>query len=148
MIKDNIRNRDQYAFLGPDFKAALDYFATLGSEPFEKADIRVPGTDILVKARPMQTKPESECSFEAHRDYADIHFVAYGCERIGYADMSTMKELGYNAEKDMVSVEGQGDLITLNPGDFMITLPQDAHMPCVCVGAPAPLGKLIAKIKM
>ena len=148
MIKDNIRNRACYESLGPDFKAALDYFATLGSEPFEKADVRVPGTDILVKARPMQTKPESECQFEAHRDYADIHFVAYGCERIGYADMKNMKELGYNAEKDMVSVEGQGDLVTLYPGDFMITLPQDAHMPCVCVGEPAPLGKLIAKIKM
>ena len=148
MIVDHIRNRENYYFLGEDFRKALDFFATVPDTPFEKADISVPDSGVLVKARPMNTKPEADCSFEAHRLYADIHFVAYGRERIGYADVRKLTELSYDSDKDAAALTGQGDLVTLEPGYFMITLPDDAHMPCVCVDEPAPLGKMIAKIKV
>ena len=148
MIVDHIRNREKYYFLGEDFRKALDFFATVSDAPFEKADIPVPDSGVLVKARPMDTKPVEDCSFEAHRLYADIHFVAYGRERIGYADVKTLRELSYDSDKDAAALEGQGDLITLEKGCFMITLADDAHMPCVCLGEPAPLGKMSAKIKL
>ena len=148
MIFDHISNRHYYYSLGRDFQKALDFFAAVDDTPFEKADILVPDSDILVKARPMMSKPESECSFEAHRDYADIHFVAYGEEKIGTAPLREMRETGYNAEKDLVTVEGTGDTVLLRKGYFIITLPQDAHMPCIAPGECRPLGKMIAKIRM
>lgn len=148
MIVDHISNREKYYFLGEEFRKALDYFATVPDTPFEKANIPLADSDVLVKARPMNTKYEADCSFEAHRLYADIHFVAYGRERIGYADVQKLTELSYDGEKDAAALAGNGDLITLERGYFMITLPDDAHMPCVCVGKPAPLGKMIAKIKI
>ncbi len=148
MIIDHIRNREQYYYLGEDFKKALDFFATVPNTVFEKADIKISNSNVMVKARPMDTRPIEQCSFEAHRLYADIHFVAYGIEQIGYADISKLKELNYDEEKDAAALEGDGDLLTLEPGYFMITLPDDAHMPCVCVGEAAPLGKMIAKIKL
>ena len=103
---------------------------------------------MIVKARPMNTKEIKDCSFEAHREYADIHFVAYGKERIGYSDIKKLELVEYNEEKDVVLLTGEGDLITLLPGYFMITLADDAHMPCVCVEECKPLGKMIAKIKL
>ena len=148
MIFDHISNRHHYYFLGEDFRKALDFFATVDDTPFEKSDIIVPGSNILVKARPMMNKPESECSFEAHRNDADIHFVAYGEEKIGIAPLREMQEIGYNAEKDLIAVEGKGDVVLLRKGYFMITLPQDAHMPCIAPGELKPLGKMIAKIPM
>lgn len=148
MIVDHISNRAFYYSLGDDYKKALDFFASVESRPFDKADIVIPGTDILVKARPMSTKPAEKCAFEAHRLYADIHFVAYGEERIGYADIRNMRVLSYDAAKDAAAVEGTGDLVLLRPGYFLIALPQDAHMPCVAPAAPAPLGKMIAKIRI
>ncbi len=148
MIIDHIDNRAFYAGLGADFINALDFFSTVGDTPFDKADIRLPDADVLVKARPMTTKPISACAFEAHHEYADIHFVAYGEERIGYANMKTMREIAYDADKDAAAVEGGGDTALLTRGYFMITFPQDAHMPCIAPGAPAPLGKMIAKIRM
>ena len=148
MITDHIRNREKYYYLGEDFKKALDFFATVSDEPFEKDDIKLEGCDVVVKARPMDTKPLENCSFEAHKVYADIHFVAYGKEKIGYSDVTKLKEINYNEEKDAALLEGSGDLITLDKGYFMITLPDDGHMPCVCSGEPAPLGKMIAKIKL
>ena len=75
----------------------------------------------MVKARPMETKIKEDCVFEAHRKYADIHFVAYGKEKIGYSDVKRLKLVDYNEEKDAALLEGEGDSITLLPGYFMIT---------------------------
>ena len=148
MIVDHIRNREKYYFLGADFKAALDFFANISNEPFEKADIAVENSSAIVKVRHMDTKKIEDCNFEAHRKYADIHFVAYGKERIGYCDVKNLNLLEYNEENDVALLTGNGDLITLLPGYFMITLPEDAHMPGICVEKCEPLGKMIAKIKL
>ena len=97
----------------------------------------------------MNTKPESECSFEAHKEYADIHFLAYGTEQIGYAHVSKLHEVSYDAAKDVALLEGAGDKLTLTPGYFMITLPQDAHMPCRNDGInDCTSMKLVIKIKV
>lgn len=148
MIVDHIRNREKYFYLGEDFKMALNFFSTVSSEPFDKTDFNIENSGVVVKARPMESKHLEECTFEAHEEYADIHFVAYGKEKIGYSDTRKLKLISYNSEKDMALLEGQGDLVTLEQGYFMITFPDDAHMPCVCVGEPEPLGKMIAKIKL
>ena len=148
MIVDHIRNREKYYCLGEDFKAALDFFATVSDAPFEQADIKIENSGVIVKVRPMATKKMADCAFEAHREYADIHFVAYGKERIGYADVENLKLVQYDSEKDVAFLEGEGDLVTLDKGYFMITLTDDAHMPCVCADEPKPLGKMIAKIKV
>ena len=39
MILDHIANRRWYYGLGEDFRRALDFFAQIGSTPFEKANI-------------------------------------------------------------------------------------------------------------
>lgn len=148
MIVDHIRNREKYYFLGEDFKAALDYFATVSDTPFEEADVIVENSGVLIKVRPLLTKKLEECFFEAHKKYADIHFVAYGKEKIGYNDVKKLTVTEYDEENDVMLLSGEGDIITLLPGYFMITLPDDAHMPCVCVDKCEPLGKMIAKIKI
>ena len=56
MITDHIRNREKYYYLGEDYKTALDFFATVSGEPFEKADIAIENSGVMVKARPMETK--------------------------------------------------------------------------------------------
>lgn len=81
MIIDHISNRGQYEWLGADFKAALDYFAGVHTDHLEKGDISLENADVLIKVRPMDTKPAQQCQFEAHREYADIHFLAYGAEK-------------------------------------------------------------------
>ena len=148
MIVDHIRNREKYYYLGDDYKKALDFFATVSGDPLKSEDIALPDSGVVVKVRPMDTKPLEQCRFEAHRAYADIHFVAYGKERIGYCDVKKLTEISFDEENDAVDLEGEGDLITLLPGYFLIAFADDGHMPCVCVDEPAPLGKMIAKIKL
>jgi YhcH/YjgK/YiaL family protein len=155
MIVDHIDNARLYYRLGANFEKALHAlkkytvsFNDGGSNSFEKSDIPVDSDKVFIKVRPYNTKPVSECSFEAHCLYADIHFVVDGCEKIGYADISNMQTLRTDEEKDMVYLKGDGEFITLRKGFFMITLPNDAHMPGVIAEKPGFCHKLIAKVKL
>ena len=90
----------------------------------------------------------NHCFGPATRTNWVIHFVVSGDEKIGYADVSTLKVTDVNEEKDMIYLEGEGDNVYLGEGDFMITFPQDAHMPCVMAKESKLCCKLIAKIRI
>lgn len=145
MIIDNIKNASKYFGLGKGFEAALTYLANYDGKADEKADIPV-CEGVMVKCRPYMTKPEEECAFEAHEKYADIHFVVSGCECIGYAPVDSLTETRRDESKDMIWLEGEGVNLPLNAGDFMITLPDDAHMPCIQQMESVFCAKLVAKI--
>ena len=147
MVKDNIKNAKLYYGLGKSIEEALKFLESYSDAADTKADIIV-SDNVMVKCRPYMTKPESECTFEAHEKYIDIHFVVDGDENMGYADISELKKTEVNEEKDMICLEGKGTNIRLGRGDFMITYPQDAHMPCVAYGEPKMCNKLIAKVKI
>ena len=148
MIVDHIRNRHLYYGLGARYQQALEYLAAYKPGAQERRDDVLDGENLFVRIRPMQTKPIEECSLEAHRFYADIHYVAKGSERIGYADILKLTCESYNEEKDAGVLTGECDLITLEEGYFMITGKNDAHMPCVMKNSPAFLEKLIVKVKL
>lgn len=149
MIVDHIRNRANYYCLGEGFRKALDYCAAYRKGRTERADEPIDGENVFARIRPMISKPASECRIEAHKHYADIHFVAAGSEVIGYADTHKLKEISYDEAKDAYLMEGECDYVTLEEGYFMLTLRDDAHMPCIAKdGVPAPLEKLCLKIKL
>jgi YhcH/YjgK/YiaL family protein len=147
MIKDNIKNAHLYYGLGENFKKALQFLEAYDGAANEKADIPV-CEGVMVKCRPYLTKPVSECSYEAHKRDADIHFVVSGNECIGYAPVGTLSVNRTDEAKDMIWLDGTGTDIPMEPGDFMITFPEDAHMPCVQNGEPVLCGKLIAKVRL
>ena len=82
----------------------------------EKADEPIDGDNVFVRIRPMISKPEDQCKIEAHKYYADIHYVAAGSEVIGYADTHTLTEVSYDEAKDAYLLEGRCDYITLEEG--------------------------------
>ncbi len=149
MVVDNINNRALYYGLGEDYKIALDWLSQYKDENPKNEDVIIPGTDILVRIRPCNTKPENECPFESHKDYIDIHYVAAGIEGIGYAEDRLLNKVSYDEKADAYLLTGKGDVVTLPTGYFMITMPQDAHQPCVAVNnEPCFINKLIVKIKV
>ena len=149
MIVDHIRNRANYYCLGEGFKKALDYCAAYQKGRTEKADEPIDGDNVFVRIRPMISKPIDECKIEAHDLYADIHYVAAGSEVIGWADTKTLKVVSYDEAKDAYHLEGDCSYVTLEEGYFMLTLKDDAQMPCIAKdGVPGKLEKLCLKIKL
>ena len=145
MIIDSIRNRDLYAGIAPEIKMALDYCAKMYEEGFRETDDAI-ADNVTMKCHPVTTRPMSACVWEAHHRAIDIHFVVSGREIIGYADMKNLTVTLNEPEKDLMLLEGDGDFLTLEPGYFMLTFPEDAHAPSMTEGEPETYNKIVAKI--
>ena len=151
MINDHIRNRHLYSGLGEGIRSALDYCAEAldsytASGEFTEGDVKI-GGGVIMKTHPVTTHPAEGSLFEAHYKYLDIHFVLYGGEKIGYADVKNLTVTEDMPEKDLVLLKGSGDFLTLTPGYFMITFPDDAHSPAAKIGEECETyGKIVAKV--
>ncbi len=72
----------------------------------------------------------SEKPYESHKKYIDIQFILSGTEDMEYADITAVTETeAYNDEDDAALHEGDGIMLTLKPGDFVVFAPMDAHKP-------------------
>ena len=96
-----------------------------------------------------ETKPASERTMEAHRDYIDIQIVIEGDEIIGYqpiADAGPVVEDRSASDAWFYDPPLEGDTkICMVPGAFAIFTPADGHR-CLC--APDGAGKAIKKAIM
>lgn len=148
MIIDHIRNRALYYGLGERFEKGLDYLANYKSGCTENKDVKLDEEELFVRIRPILTKPVEECVLESHLYYADIHYVAKGTEKIGYADVSNLQRKSYDEKTDTFLFTGEFDEITLKEGYFCIALKDDAHAPCIMKECTEEVEKLIVKVKL
>ena len=149
MIIDSIRNREKYYCLGEEYKAALDFCASVMEDGFKEGDFPLLDGRVVMKNRVLKTKSVEDCKWECHRKFVDVHFVVSGHEKIGYADAKNMEVLSENEEKDMVYLAGGADdgaHLPLEAGYFMITFTDDAHLPAISFGECESYEKVVAKI--
>lgn len=149
MIFDHIQYRRFY-----ENNAALEQVLTfmkgISSANFPNKTTRLNGERCYVNPVCLETKPEKECRFEAHRRYADVHYIVEGCEKIIVHPLDTLTAThNYNTIDDIGFYQGDGGSICLlYPGDFLVCYPHDAHKTAVCVNEPLPIKKLVGKIKL
>lgn len=148
MIFDSIHNKENYKEY-PTLYKALCYLDELAG------GLPAPGTvieDGSMFCNPVSlvSKPEAECVYEAHRIYADLHFIVKGKEGIATADVKDLKEkVPYDGEKDIAFYEGKADgKYVLKPGDFMVCYPSDAHKVAIMEEAPCEIDKIVVKIRI
>ena len=145
MIVDRIENAAIYSGLGERIAMGLASVLT----PREPGRYELDGDNVFVIAQRYQSKPLAEGKWESHRNYIDIQFVAEGVERIGWAPISRLiLSEPYHETKDIAFYQGEGDFVTVPAGSFVILFPEDAHMPGIAVGTPAPVTKIVIKVRV
>ncbi len=90
--------------------------------------------------------------FECHRKYVDIQCIVSGEEIIAWmpAERMTIVE-PYNAEKDICFGEdpaGKWTAVHLQAGQLAVLWPEDGHAPKISPGVPAPVMKIVMKVKV
>ena len=151
MIIDNIKNASKYYSVHPQFRAVFEGLKKL-DENSDCIRYDLDGDNAFYSLSSYTNKPVSECKFEAHRIYADIQYVISGHEHIDVTDAAklTVTE-DFKDGGDIAFYKDCGDFSTadLQPGDFVILFPEEAHRPLV---APNGVGiktvKAVAKIKI
>jgi YhcH/YjgK/YiaL family protein len=148
MIIDQITNSNLYNTIHPRFKFAFDYIHQTDLASLAAGRIELDGENIFAILQKYNSKPVEQGFWEAHRRYIDLQMVLQGIEKIGYANISSLHQGDYDNAKDFLPLFGIGDFLTLEPGNFTLLLPQDAHMPGIAVNAPVPIRKLVIKIAL
>jgi YhcH/YjgK/YiaL family protein len=146
MIIDQITNSHLYYSLHPGLKVAFETIQQTDLTTLPIGRIELDGENLFAMVQQSDSKPIEQGIWEAHRRYMDLQMEIQGSEKIGYANIARLSQGEYNAAKDFIPLFGAGDFLTMVPGNFILLLPQDAHMPGIAVNAPAPVKKLVIKI--
>ncbi|MHB0999583.1 MAG: YhcH/YjgK/YiaL family protein [Armatimonadota bacterium] len=149
MIIDNISNASIYYRMGRGIETALRFLESRDLTQLEPGRYELEGDEIYFIVIRYDTKPIEQGAWEAHRQYADVQFIVSGTERMGYTNLQTLQAAdGYDDAKDIEFLNGEGNFITMNQGDFAVFFPQDAHMPCIAVSNPEPVFKVVVKVRV
>lgn len=148
MILDNLNNSSFYNSLNDEMARAFEFLKETDLADLSPGKHLINGDKLYISVQDTITKPIVEGFWEAHRKYIDIHYVIEGKERMGYAHTGELKAGPYDEEKDFMRLEGEdaGMFFTVVPGTFVVMMPQDAHMPGICVDIPERLKKVVIKL--
>jgi YhcH/YjgK/YiaL family protein len=146
MIIDRIDNSHLYYAVNVRFKRAFDYIHQINVDSLPAGKHEMDGENMYALVQEYNTKQKEQGFWEAHRRYIDLQYVVQGVEGIGYANINHLQQGEYDAGKDFLPLHGEGSLFTLQSGCFVLLLPEDAHMPGMAIGSPAPVKKIVIKI--
>ncbi len=149
MIADKLSNAPMYYRLGERLKKGLQYIQNTDFSKVENGKYQLDGDTIFAAVSRYTTKPEAEANTENHRNYIDIQFIAKGNEKIGYTPFKgQVPKEPYNPEKDIAFYNCPVSFITMEEGSFAIFFPNDIHTPCVAIGSPEEVTKVVVKVKV
>ena len=146
MIIDQIGNSHSYDALHREFKRAFDYIQELDTAGIAVGRYEIDGENMYALVQQYDTKLKERTFWESHRRYIDLQYMVQGVEGIGYADIEHLQQGEYDPARDFLALYGDGDLVTVRSGSFVLLFPQDAHRPGIAIGSPAPIKKVVIKI--
>jgi biofilm protein TabA len=146
MVKDLLTLCDRYRPLGPRFARAFDYALATDLASMPEGTYPIGGDDVRALVQRYSTKPAAEGRWEAHRRHIDLQFVISGEEFVGVTSLDRLVAEPFDEDKDIMWLSGEGDRVTLRPGEFVLLWPEDAHMPSMAIDAPIPVVKVVIKI--
>lgn len=147
MIYGTIDRLDRFGPLDPAVRRSLEYARSHDLATLEKGRHEADGGGLYFNVLEYATAPSEEKTFEAHRDYIDVHYMIRGEERIEVAFVSRMERGEYQPEGDYLAVAGTAAAcVTLREGDFLVCYPEDGHKPGVQADAPMAVKKAVFKV--
>ena len=148
MIVANIQNKAEYYGIHPELDKALDCLTPEFLEQAATEKTLLDGENLFVTKFHLETVPEEETFFEAHRQYLDIQVVTQGQERVEIANPDTLILTEHRG--DFYGYTGTGEqTVVLRPGNFLIVFPGDAHRLKLPVGESGkPFTRVVFKIKV
>ncbi|MDD3429998.1 MAG: YhcH/YjgK/YiaL family protein [Oscillospiraceae bacterium] len=148
MIFDEIANKDCYRDMPQLYRVLCQMEQLAHTLPQERVELD--GTNLYINPVQLTTKPVAHCLYEAHQNYADVHFGVHGTEHISVQSPRLLQlHTPYNALQDCAFFTGEPAVtFAVKPGWFLVCFPQDAHRVCEMGTAPQNVEKLVGKIRV
>lgn len=150
MIYDNLKNLDSYRFTEPGIAQVLEAAKTYTPENFPNARVVLGGDNVFMNMPAYETHGLEKAVMEAHKKYVDVMVMIEGRETIYVKNTDRLQDVysPYEEGRDALLAHMDEDVIAVDmqPGDFLVLLPQDAHAPGCHAGAPSKVKKIIGKV--
>lgn len=147
MIIDVLKNLEKYSSLHFRFKKAFEFIQSTDFLNLPCGRYEIDGENIYANVEQYLTKTESKVEY--HKKYIDIQLVTKGVEKIGYCNISEIKNPEeFNSQKDIGFATGEVSFVEMSFGKFMILFPEDAHQPCMAIDEPKNVKKVVVKVKI
>jgi len=142
MIYDKIENIERYTL--------LEGIKNFDIKNYQKGKFDIDGDVFFGIGLEYDTKNETECLWEAHRKYLDIHLILEGEEIINISETSTMKQtMEFDYENDYQLFEGKKQQsVRLRKGEFLALYPDECHQTAVKIEGVSSVKKIVFKIKL
>ena len=146
MILGTLKESARYEQLNPHFKKAFDWIKSANLAQLETGKTVLEPDALFINVSDSQLKAKGDAKLEVHRKYVDIQVPISAAESYGWKDRDQCTTVlkPFDTEKDIMFYDdAPSTYFTLQPGQFCIFFPEDAHAPCVGAGA---LRKIIVKV--
>jgi YhcH/YjgK/YiaL family protein len=148
MIFDELQNMERYAAAVPLLSEAVRFLRDPATAGLAIGRYEFSGGAYALVQEYM-TKDVKAARWEAHRTHIDVQFVASGEEKMGRGPLSALEGAGtYDETNDAIladRVEGGSEFI-VGAGSFAVFFPEDVHRPCLAVGSPGRVRKVVVKL--
>ncbi|MBQ3345487.1 MAG: YhcH/YjgK/YiaL family protein [Synergistaceae bacterium] len=149
MLSCNVKLAGKYSYLAPKFMAGLKWLSETDIASLPDGKHPLPDSDLVADIQTYTSKPAKECRFESHHEHFDIQYVAEGREYFGVCPVNGLKVTEAHPERDTYFYDEPetSGCVLLNQGDFIIVIPEEAHMPKCAVKDPEKVRKVVIKVK-
>ena len=145
------RRKNLYRYLGQSqaLDTAIRYLQTADLRSLVKGRNEIDGSEVFVNRFDYQTMPQEQAIWEGHIQYADIHVLLSGKEKIGVTNVDMLTETVRKPEEDFVGFEGKvQSWLPMTTEDILIVYPEDIHMVKVMDGESTLVEKACFKVKV
>ena len=149
MIYTKLKDLNRYLGLSEAMDTAIRYIQTTDLRTLVKGRNEIDGDRTFVNRFDYQTMPREQAIWEGHIQYADIHVLLSGREKIGVTNVNLLTETVRKPDEDFVGFEGEVlSWFPMSPEDILIVFPEDIHMVKVMDGDSTLVEKACFKVKV
>lgn len=152
MILDQMEHAAQYRGLHRGIDLALAAMAKYTPENYQTGKMELDGDAVFLLRNQYETAQTEHPLTEAHRDYIDVMYMVEGEEIIHVKPTARLQNVTkpYDPAIEALLADTDEDAtpVRLCAGSFIVLFPQDAHAPACCVDRPAPVKKIIGKVRV
>ena len=149
MVTDNIKNRAIYAGMHKYFAEVFEVLASITEDTPAGKTVIDEGNAWVTVSKIGDSADKTGADFEAHGAFIDVHYLACGEEIFGYAYLGDLEPTcEFDEARDVIFAKGHVNEIKLSSGEFIVTYPDDAHLPNMKKLSSGVTTRAIAKIRV
>lgn len=129
MIYTKRKNLHRYLGQSEGMDTAIRHILSADLRQLSKGRNEVDGDQVFINRFDYQTMPQEQAIWEGHIQYADIHVLLSGQEKIGVTNVDMLAETVRKPDEDFVGFEGPVmSWFPMTTEDILIVFPEDVHM--------------------